>query len=58
MKKKLTVLLMAGALVALTGCVSRAYYVGGPPAPHAYWVPGHWVMSPSGGQHWVPGHWR
>jgi hypothetical protein len=23
-----------------------------------YWVPGHWVIGPHGGQQWVPGHWR
>ncbi len=57
MRKKLALILMAVALGSLTGCAGRAYYVNGPPAPHAYWVPGHWDGGPYG-QHWVPGHWR
>ena len=57
MRKKLALVLMAVALGSLTGCAGRAYYVSGPPSPHAYWVPGHWEGGPYG-QHWIPGHWR
>ena len=59
MKKKLAMLLMtAAALVSLSACSGRAYYVSGPPYPHAYWVPGHYETGPYGGHHYVPGHWR
>jgi hypothetical protein len=58
MKKKISMLLLVAGLAALTGCAGRAYYVSGPPAPHAYWVPGHYEVGPYGGQHWVAGHWR
>lgn len=59
MKKNLGILLMtATAFLSLSACAERAYYVSGPPAPHAYWVPGHWVTGAYGGQYWVPGHWR
>lgn len=59
MKNRLMVILMtAAAFVSLTACASRVYYVGGPPAPHGYWVPGHYDVGPYGGQHWVPGHYR
>ncbi len=57
MKKKLAMLLMAAALASLTACAGRGYYYG-PPAPHAYWVPGHWEGGPYGGRYWVRGHWR
>jgi len=54
MKTKLAMALMtAVAFLSLAGCAGRAYYVGGPPYPHA-WVGGHY--GPRG--YWVPGHYR
>jgi hypothetical protein len=57
MRKKLAILIMtATAFLSLAAC-ARPYYAG-PPAPGAYWVPGHYVTGPYGGQHFVPGHWQ
>jgi hypothetical protein len=55
MKTKLTMLLMtAVAFLSLTACAGRGYYYSGPPAPGAYWVPGHYGY----GGNWIPGHYR
>jgi hypothetical protein len=57
MRKKLAIVIMtATAFLSLAAC-ARPYYAG-PPAPGAYWVPGHYVTGPYGGQHFVPGHWQ
>lgn len=59
MKKKLAILFMtAVTFLSLAACGGRTYYVSPPPAPGAYWVPGHWVTGPYGRQQWVAGHWR
>jgi hypothetical protein len=58
MKNTVAILIMtAAAFLSLTACGRRPYYAGPPPAPGAYWVPGHWQAGPYG-QHWVSGHWR
>jgi len=58
MKKKLAILLATAAMLVSLGACARPYYAGPPPAPGAYWVPGHYVTGPYGGQHWVPGHYQ
>jgi hypothetical protein len=59
MKKKLAMfLLTAATFLSLAACGGRTYYVAPPPAPGAYWVPGHYQAGPYGGEHWVPGHYQ